>query len=527
MAVFRKLAVLPLAWFLMPTAVLGLEGYWQGSALFRGQWRYMEAEFSKNLAVQAKIDLPQQRHELKNFRHEDGVLEFSLQRGSSELKCRGTQRGDWIVGVIEVEASHGSFQLRRVADHPFQRLADVVGIYRTDDGRLISVAKFGFGDGVERLSVLDSKDGLWGMLLHQTGSRFSVMPARYAPYPATTEVEFTLGANSAALAVRVSDQSRVVAVARRVQAWQEQAVRFPSAGAVLSGTLIKPASRRPHPAIVILHSSGHQSRNGPVGYFRLLANYFAAQGIATLIYDKRGVGESTGHWANASFEDLAEDGLKAIEFLKSQRDIDPKRIGLWGISQGGWLAPLAASRSSEVAFLISVSGPAVGTAEQEIYRAVNWLRKEGFTVDEIAAAQEHMELFFAVVAGKADWKLLEASTKRARDSRWASFVQLPSSFNDLTWWRRMQSFNPATLTAELTCPSLHLFGSLDDDVPTEQSVRILASLRGKERRTVKVFDRADHFMLLLPKGDTSRFMPVLSPGYLDTTVAWVRRVTQR
>jgi pimeloyl-ACP methyl ester carboxylesterase len=507
--------------------MLGLDGHWQGSALFRGQWRFMEAEFSEDPQVRAKIDLPQQRHELKNFRHENGVLEFILQRGSSELKCRGTQRGDWIVGAIEVETSRGAFQLRRVADHKFERLADVVGTYRTDDGRLISVAKFGFGDGVERLSLLDSKAGFWGMLLHQEGGRFSFMPARYAPYPAATEVEFTLGADSAAHTVRVSDGSKVVALARRVEPYQEQTVRFPSAGASLSGTLIKPNSHPPHSAIVILHSSGHQSRNGPAGYFRLLANYFAAQGIATLVYDKRGVGESTGHWANASFDDLAGDGLKAIEFLKSQSDIDPKRIGLWGISQGGWLGPLAASRSSEVAFVISVSGPAVGTGEQEIYRVVHSLRKEGFTSDEVASAQDHMKLFFAVIDEKADWKSLEDSTKRARKARWASFVQLPSSLNDLTWWRRVKNFDPAALTAGLTCPSLHLFGSLDDDVPTEQSARILASLPGKERRTVKVFNGTDHFMLAVPKGDTSRFMPVLSPGYLDTTVAWVRRVTRR
>ena len=487
----------------------------------------MEAEFSENPQVRARIDLPQQRHELKNFKQENGVLEFTLQRGSSELKCRGTQRGDWIVGVIEVETSHGAFQLRRVTDREFQRLPHVLGTYRTDDGRLVSVAKFGFGDGVERLSLLDSKVGLWGMLLHQTGSRFSFMPARYAPYPATTEVEFTLGASSAAHTVRVIDKGKVVAVARRVEPYREHAVRFPSAGAVLSGTLIKPASRPLHPAIIILHSSGYQARNGPIGYFRLLANYFAAQGIATLIYDKRGVGESTGQWASASFDDLAGDGLKAIEFLKSQSDIDPKRIGLWGISQGGWLAPLAASRSNEVAFIVPVAGPAVGTGEQEIYRAINWLRKEGFTSDEVTAAEDHMRLFFAVVDEKAAWDSLEASTKRARNSRWASFVQLPSSLNDLTWWRRMQSFDPATLTAELTCPSLHLFGSLDDDVPTEQSARILASLPGKERRTVKVFNGADHFMLVVPKGDTSGLMPVLSPGYLETTVAWVRRITRR
>ena len=138
-----------------------------------------------------------------------------------------------------------------------------------------------------------------------------------------------------------------------------------------------------------------------------------------------------------------------------------------------------------------------------------------------------MRLFFAVVAERVGWDSLEASSKRARNSRWASVVQLPSSLSDLTWWKRMRSFDPATLTARLTCPSLHLFGSLDDDVPTEESVRILASMPGKERRTVKVFKGADHFMLAVPKIDASRSMPVLSPGYLETTVAWVHSITRR
>jgi hypothetical protein len=108
-----------------------------------------------------------------------------------------------------------------------------------------------------------------------------------------------------------------------------------------------------------------------------------------------------------------------------------------------------------VAFIVPVAGPAVGTGEQEIYRVINWLRKEGFTSDEVTAAEEHMRLFFAVVDEKASWDSLEASTKRARNSRWASFVQLPSSLTDLTWWKRMRVLIRHA-TAGLTCASLHL-----------------------------------------------------------------------
>jgi hypothetical protein len=130
MAKWPELAILALISVLLPTEVLCLDGYWQGSALFRGQWRFMEAEFSENLHVPSKIDLPQQRHELKDFKKENGALEFTLVRGSSELKCTGTLRGDSIVGVIQIQTSRGAFQLRKIGDRQFQRLSDVLGSYR-------------------------------------------------------------------------------------------------------------------------------------------------------------------------------------------------------------------------------------------------------------------------------------------------------------------------------------------------------------------------------------------------------------
>jgi Predicted hydrolase of the alpha/beta superfamily len=76
-------------------------------------------------------------------------------------------------------------------------------------------------------------------------------------------------------------------------------------------------------------------------------------------YDKRGVGESTGDWNAATYEDLAGDAVAAVEYLKTRRDIDAAQIGLLGISQAGWIMPLAAVRSKDVAFLISISGAGV------------------------------------------------------------------------------------------------------------------------------------------------------------------------
>ena len=110
------------------------------------------------------------------------------------------------------------------------------------------------------------------------------------------------------------------------------------------------------------------------------ARWFAAEGIAALAYDKRGVGESGGDFRKVPFMELCDDGLGAIMYLKSRNEIDAKRIGVWGLSQGGWLGPLAASRSADVAFVIAVSGPGVSPGEQMIVYYGNELREQG--VDE-------------------------------------------------------------------------------------------------------------------------------------------------
>jgi alpha-beta hydrolase superfamily lysophospholipase len=98
-----------------------------------------------------------------------------------------------------------------------------------------------------------------------------------------------------------------------------------------------------------------------------LAERFARAGVAALIYDKRGAGESTGDYRTSSFDDLAADALAGVEMLRDRRDIYRREIGLHGTSQGGWVAPLAASRSKSVSFPILVSAPAETPAQTEIH----------------------------------------------------------------------------------------------------------------------------------------------------------------
>jgi pimeloyl-ACP methyl ester carboxylesterase len=98
------------------------------------------------------------------------------------------------------------------------------------------------------------------------------------------------------------------------------------------------------------------------------------------LYDKRGAGRSTGaSWELASFEDLAGDAEQAMNNVASRPEIDPHRVGLFGLSQGAWLIEMVAARSSKVAFLVVVAGGGIPVWQQELYYRANEMREHGFT----------------------------------------------------------------------------------------------------------------------------------------------------
>ena len=144
----------------------------------------------------------------------------------------------------------------------------------------------------------------------------------------------------------------------------EEVVMFHNGEVTLGGTLLLPETPRPCPGVALVHGSGDDTRDD----YRVFARYFAERGIATLIYDKRGVGASTGSWRAGTFTELAGDALAAVRLLAQRGDIDSRRIGLWGCSEGGWVAPLAASQSPDVRFLVAIS--AAGSAGCSAARGV-------------------------------------------------------------------------------------------------------------------------------------------------------------
>ncbi|HEY3900448.1 MAG TPA: alpha/beta fold hydrolase [Chthoniobacter sp.] len=156
--------------------------------------------------------------------------------------------------------------------------------------------------------------------------------------------------------------------------FDEHRVEFHNQGVKLAGSLLLPKSEGPVPAVVFVHGAGRQTREP----YRKVGEYFARHGIAALIYDKRGTGQSGGAYESYEpYENLVNDALSAVAFLKTRREIAPSRIGIWGLSQGAYISAVAASRSADIQFLIVAGADA--TDGSMFYYRDNLFRRFGLS----------------------------------------------------------------------------------------------------------------------------------------------------
>jgi alpha-beta hydrolase superfamily lysophospholipase len=249
-----------------------------------------------------------------------------------------------------------------------------------------------------------------------------------------------------------------------------QELSIESRGARLGATLYLPSSPGKHPAVVLVHGSG---RTTAMEMGRNFAPRLNAMGFAVLAYDKRGVGRSTGEYTGigpgnsvAMFDLLAGDALAAVESLRTRRDIDPDRVGLLGVSQGGWIAPLAASRSGSVAFAILISGPAVTVGEEIAYSRLAGAdpgSRQGLSDDEIARE-------FAAFEGP-------------------------------------HGYDPAAAIRAMRAPSLWIIGGHDRSIPVKETLANLERIRNESGAplTVHVIAGADHGLRHAVTGEPQDF----------------------
>lgn len=310
---------------------------------------------------------------------------------------------------------------------------------------------------------------------------------------------------------------------------REEHVQFRSGDVTLDGTLILPHGAGKHPAVVIFHGSGTEYRN------LTMARWFAAHGVAALTYDKRGVGKSGGDYREIPFMDLTADGLAGLAMLKSRPSIDRKQIGVWGISQGGWLGPLAATQSHDVAFVIAVSGPGVSPGEQMIFYFENQLRQKGLSGDELSEASALRRQIWNCLSTGAACDAARTAVKSAKSKSFYATLaaqddHLFETFDNAEderedrWFRAEMNYDPTVALRKLSVPALFIFGDQDRLVPVARSVQIIRdtmAASGHRDVTIKVFAGADHVIRVRGADGISGF----APQYLETMQDWLRAHT--
>jgi len=306
----------------------------------------------------------------------------------------------------------------------------------------------------------------------------------------------------------------------------EREISFSSGAVTLAGTLLLPPGEGPWPAVVFLHGSGPMTRAG----FRPYAEEFAKLGVASLFFDKRGTGMSGGSWIRASLDDLTADALAAVHFLKTQDGIDSTRIGLWGVSQAGWVETSAASQSPDVGFLIVISGGGASPRESELFSYENAFDDAGLTSEQKTQARGLVKAYFDYLATGEDRaslaKQLEGLKSTPDDPLSALAGRLdqilPSEDNRSNWsW--VATWNPMPFMAKIHCPVLLMFGDHDTEHPTELAVRRwregLAQAEDA-RATIMVFPGAGHGIRMGHHRVSSGRAP-FADGYSEAMLGWL------
>ena len=351
----------------------------------------------------------------------------------------------------------------------------------------------------------------------------------------------------------LGDEQAAVAHEVERSPYEEDEVEFNNGEIRFAGTLTLPEARGPHSAVVLVSGSGPQDRDSELEGFKVfavIADHLTRNGIAVLRYDDRGVGGSTGETLTATIEDRTRDALAAVEMLSQDVRIDADRIGIIGHSEGGIVAPLAATLSSDVSFIVLLAG--TGVPGGDILRAQQelLLRAAGVHEEEIEEDRQLQETTLKAVSSGEDWDQVEMLIRDAieddlgllTESERAA-IEDPDEFRDVLvaqqmttlkspWYKSFVEYDPAPALRMVAIPVLALLGDLDIQVPAYMnSSAMLDALKtgNSPDFTVHTFPKANHLFQKAITGYVDEYDELpkeFAPGLLEMIMDWISEVLE-
>ena len=301
----------------------------------------------------------------------------------------------------------------------------------------------------------------------------------------------------------------------------------------LAGTLTVPEGKGPYPAALLITGSGPQDRDESLmGHkpFLVLADYLTRRGIAVLRVDDRGIGKSTGNFAAATTADFATDVQAGVAYLKSRAQIDSKRIGLIGHSEGGVIAPMVAAHDPSIAFIVLMAGSAVPGDQLIVAQVAAIASANGASDENVATTVAEEQKILNIVKGEPD----PAEAEKRIRAELAGKVpegQIAAQIRALLspWYRYFLSYDPGPALRQVKCPVLAINGGNDLQVPAAQNlpaIRQALAQGGNKNFEVLELPGLNHLFQTSKTGQVSEYGEIeetISPKALSTIADWIVR----
>lgn len=369
------------------------------------------------------------------------------------------------------------------------------------------------------LTYLEEVSGRSGSLYPIAAGSYVAGPTSVLPDPVRVRASFRVDEDGRRQLIwQESGAKEVVAI--QSTAYRREGIQVEAQPGVLGCDVLIPVHAGKHPAAVLVPGAGANDRYSVY----MIAELFAAHGVAALACDKRGTGTSAGDWRLTSFEQQAGDVAAGVRFLQQRTEIDASRVGVFALSEGAWVAPITAAENPRIGFLILAALPTTSRRDSILTSNADRLQRDGASPTEVARYRQFFERYQQAILDN-DAAAIERLWQQYSGASWLpATMPTAQTLNDGSWDRPRLTwgYEPGPVLRKIKCPVLAIWGAEDDSFPPalhrplfEEAMRAA----GNADYTHRVIPGADHSFHLVARSFTE--VTGFAPEYLRTLVQWI------
>lgn len=315
-------------------------------------------------------------------------------------------------------------------------------------------------------------------------------------------------------------------------------------------TITTPRDDKQHPALILISGSGPQNRDEELFQhkpFAVVADHLAKNGYVVLRIDDRGVGKTTGDRSKATSEDFADDVMAAIEYLKKRKEVDKKKIGLYGHSEGGLIAQLVAARSKDIDFIVLMAAPGVQVIQTMAEQNAALMKTMRLSEEK---ANQYAELYTSIMKGlitatsrdaadknvnkvlndwiaKTDKTTVQATTGITDEESKEKFAYEFIKLYDNKWMMYFMQYDPKPVLEKLDCKVLALNGDKDIQVISRSNLegitKALANSKSKvhEVREIEGVNHLFQECKTCTAQEYGQLEQTIKPEVLEIVTTWL------